>query len=162
MSAASSTTALSGAELPPIPELLPHAGDMMLLDELVAFDDEGVVVRLTVRPDTLLSQADGSLPAWSGIELMAQCVAAYGGCQAHLAGKPVEPGFLLGTRRYHCNVDRFPAGTELRLQARRSLQDENGMGVFDCVLEGPGIRVDASLNVFRPPQVDSYLKESPL
>ncbi|MDG9926692.1 MULTISPECIES: hotdog family protein [unclassified Pseudomonas] len=146
----------------PIAELVPHAGDMILIDEVVGFGTEEIETRLTVRPGGLFNLADGSLPAWVGIELMAQSVAAYAGCQARQAGLPVELGFLLGTRKYDCNVERFPAGSELRIHALRSLQDDNGMGVFECRLSGPSILAEARLNVFRPPQVASYLQDPSL
>ena len=143
----------------PMAELVPHAGDMILLDDVVSFGEEDIETRLTVRPGGLFNQADGSLPAWLGIELMAQSIAAYAGCQARRAGLPVELGFLLGTRKFECNVAAFPAGVELRIRALRSLQDDNGMGVFECHLDGPGIHAEARLNVFRPPEVASYLQE---
>jgi predicted hotdog family 3-hydroxylacyl-ACP dehydratase len=143
----------------PIAELIPHAGDMILIDKVLRFADEDIETQLTVRPGGLFSQADGSLPAWVGIELMAQSVAAYAGCQARLADKPVELGFLLGTRNFQCNVERFPVGSTLHIKALRSLQDDNGMGVFECHLDGPGIHAEARLNVFRPPQVASYIRE---
>ncbi len=144
----------------PIAELLPHAGDMILLDGVERFDDDSVETVLQVRADGLLSAADGSLPAWVGVEIMAQSVAAFAGCHARQAGQPVELGFLLGTRSYQCNVETFPVGARLRVRAHRSLQDDNGMGVFECHLEGPGIHAEARLNVFRPPEVASYLQES--
>ncbi len=143
----------------PIAELVPHAADMILVDEVLSFADEDVHTRLVVRAGGLFSQADGSLPAWVGIELMAQSVAAFAGCQARQAGLPVELGFLLGTRNYQCNVEAFPLGAELHIHALRSLQDDNGMGVFECNLTGPGIHAHARLNVFRPPHVASYLEE---
>lgn len=142
----------------PIAELVPHAGDMILIDRVLRFGDEDVETTATVRPG-LFSQDDGSLPAWVGVELMAQSIAAYAGCQARQAGLPVELGFLLGTRKFECNVEAFPVGAELRIRALRSLQDDNGMGVFECHLDGPGIHAEARLNVFRPPEVASYLQE---
>ena len=51
---------------------------------------------------------------------------------------------------------------ELRIKALRSLQDDNGMGVFECHISGPGITAEARLNVFRPPQIASYLQEPDL
>ncbi len=144
----------------PIAELLPHAGDMILLDGVERFDDDSVETVLHVRADGLLNTADGSLPAWIGVEIMAQSVAAFAGCHARQAGQPVELGFLLGTRSYQCNVEAFPAGADLRVRTHRSLQDDNGMGVFECHLDGPGIHAEARLNVFRPPEVASYLQES--
>ena len=143
----------------PVAELLPHAGDMVLLDAVEIFDAESIETRLEVKPSGLLNLPDGSLPAWVGIEIMAQTVAAFAGCHARQAGLPVELGFLLGTRSFQCNVEHFPAGNLLRIRAIRSLQDDNGMGVFECHLDGPGIHAEARLNVFRPPEVASYLQE---
>jgi len=143
----------------PIAELVPHAGAMILLDAVEDFDAEQINTRLRVRGEGLFSRADGSLPAWVAIELMAQSIAAHAGCQARLRGEPVQLGFLLGTRRFACNVDGFAVGTELRIHALRSLQDDNGMAIFECRLSGPGILAEARLNVFCPPQVESYLQE---
>ena len=144
----------------PLAELLPHAGDMILIDGIESFDEEQIHTHLTVRPGGLFNRPDGSLPAWVGIELMAQSVAAYAGCHAREQGKPVELGFLLGTRKYQCDVEHFPANAHLRIHALRSLEDENGMGVFECHLYGPGIHATARLNVFRPPNAAGYLAEA--
>ena len=91
---------------------------------------------------------------------MAQSVAAYAGCHARQKGEAVELGFLLGTRKFECNVAHFPAGAELTIHGLRSLEDDNGMGVFECHLTGIGIQASARLNVFRPPQAANYLAES--
>ncbi|NWA30206.1 hotdog family protein [Pseudomonas sp. C6002] len=144
----------------PLAELLPHAGDMILIDQVLSFDEEQIQTRLTVKPGGLFNRADGSLPAWVGIELMAQSVAAYAGCRARQKGEAVELGFLLGTRKFECNVEHFPAGTELTIHGLRSLEDDNGMGVFECHLTGDGIQASARLNVFRPPRAANYLDES--
>ncbi|AZF35235.1 3-hydroxydecanoyl-(ACP) dehydratase [Pseudomonas sp. R4-39-08] len=144
----------------PLAELLPHAGDMILIDQVLSFDEEQVHTRLTVKPGGLFNRADGSLPAWVGIELMAQSVAAYAGCRARQQGLPVELGFLLGTRKFECNVEHFPVGAELNIHGLRSLEDDNGMGVFECHLTGDAIQASARLNVFRPPQAANYLAET--
>ncbi|VVN97163.1 hotdog family protein [Pseudomonas fluorescens] len=143
----------------PLAELIPHAGDMILIDQVLSFDEEQIHTRLTVKPGGVFSRPDGSLPAWIGVELMAQSVAAYAGCRARLLGNPVELGFLLGTRKFECNVEYFPAGTELTLHALRSLEDASGMGIFECHIYGPGIHATARLNVFCPPQPTLYLDE---
>ena len=144
----------------PLAELLPHAGDMILIDQVLAFDEETIQTRLTVRAGGLFNRQDGSLPAWVGIELMAQSVAAYAGCRARLEDKPVALGFLLGTRKFECNVEHFPLGAELQIHAVRSLEDDNGMGVFECHITGPQIHATARLNVFRPPHAEHYLAQA--
>ncbi|WP_348749173.1 hotdog family protein [Pseudomonas rhodesiae] len=144
----------------PLAELIPHAGDMILIDQVLSFDEEQIHTRATVKPGGLFNRPDGSLPAWVGIELMAQSVAAYAGCHARRRGEPVALGFLLGTRKFECNVEHFPAGAELSIHGLRSLEDDNGMGVFECHLRGDGFHASARLNVFRPPQAAAYLDES--
>jgi len=144
----------------PLAELLPHAGDMILIDSIERFDDEQIFTRLTVKSEGLFNLPDGSLPAWVGVELMAQSVAAFAGCHARQKGNPVELGFLLGTRKFECNVEAFPAGTELSIHGLRSLEDDNGMGVFECHIHGDGIHASARLNVFRPPEATQYLQQT--
>ena len=144
----------------PLAELLPHAGDMILIDSIERFDDEQIYTRLTVKSEGLFNLPDGSLPAWVGVELMAQSVAAFAGCHARQKGNPVELGFLLGTRKFECNVEAFPAGTELSIHGLRSLEDDNGMGVFECHIHGEGIHASARLNVFRPPEATQYLQQT--
>lgn len=34
----------------PLAELLPHAGDMILIDQVLSFDEEQIQTRLTVKP----------------------------------------------------------------------------------------------------------------
>lgn len=131
-----------------IEQLLPHAGKMMLLDHVLTFDDESMTVQVTVRGDGLFGD-DSGVPAWLGIEYMAQTVAAHGGLMCRLAGKPLNPGFLLGTRRYHCNVSRLVAGTVLIVAVNRLLQDQ-GLGVFDCQATGDGVTISAKLSVYQP------------
>lgn len=143
----------------PVAELIPHAADMILIDQVLAFDDDTIQTRVTVRPDGLLNNADGHLPAWVGIELMAQSVAAFAGCQARQRGEPVQLGFLLGTRKYECDVEQFPAGSELTINALRTLQDDNGMGVFECRIAGPNLEAFARLSVYCPPNAADYLNE---
>ncbi|EKN47858.1 MULTISPECIES: hotdog family protein [Pseudomonas syringae group] len=143
----------------PLAELIPHAGDMILIDQVLAFDEEQIQTCLTVRAGGLFNEADGSLPAWVGVELMAQSVAAFAGCQARSKGEAVKLGFLLGSRKFDCNVAHFPAGSELNIHAVRSLQDDSGMGVFECTLTGPDINAFARLNVYCPPNTADYLAE---
>lgn len=131
-----------------IEELLPHAGRMMLLERVISFDEESMTAEVIVRDDGLFGES-GAVPAWLGIEYMAQTVAAHGGMMCKIAGRPLNLGFLLGTRRYHCNVDKFTAGTVLTVTVKRLIQDQ-GLGVFDCRIAGAGVAVAAQLSVYQP------------
>ena len=131
-----------------VEDLLPHSGRMVLLDRVIEFDEENMVAEVIVRDDGLFGH-DNAVPAWLGIEYMAQTIAALGGMKRRLAGKTLNPGFLLGTRRYDCNVDIFAVGSVLTVNVKRLVEDQ-GLGVFDCRITAEGILASAKLNVYQP------------
>ena len=131
---------------------VPHRGPLSLLDGVEHSDDHGIEARVRVPVDGLFGGDDG-VPAWVGIEYMAQAVAAWSGARARAAGGSPKIGYLLGSRRYEAAVPVFPAGDELRVLAQCELMGDNGLGMFDCRIEHGG-RVLASgrLSVFEPPE----------
>lgn len=133
-----------------IASLIPHTGDMVLLDRIIEFDDPRLTAELIVRGDGLLGGDDISVPAWVGIEYMAQTIATYAGMVAKQANLPIRLGFLLGTRRYCTNVAAFKVGATLTVKIEKILHDDN-LGVFDCRIQGDGVEVTANLNVYQPP-----------
>ena len=144
----------------PATALLPHSGNIVLLDEVVSCDDDTLAANATVRP-SLFSLADGSLPPWIGLEILAQAVAAWSGWQALVAGKPVRMGFLLGTRQYECHVDAFQPGAALTVRVARTLQDDSGMGIFEgSIVEGQREIAQARLNVYQPEDMSRYTQET--
>jgi predicted hotdog family 3-hydroxylacyl-ACP dehydratase len=139
---------------PDIAELIPHTGPMILLDRVTAFDEDSLSAELVVRAGLF---GDGkTVPAWVGIEYMAQTIGAYAGMKAKLAGEPIRLGFLLGTRRYSGNVAEFRVGTLLTVRVDKIMQDEK-LGAFECRIAGEGIEMTANLNVYQPPLNDTQL-----
>ena len=135
-----------------IAELIPHSGKMVFLDRIIHCDNNSLSAELVVRDDALLGN-DKTVPAWAGIEYMAQAIAAYAGVMAKRAGEPVKPGFLLGTRRYNSNVAEFKAGSTLTVRVEKIIQDDN-LAAFECELQGDSVYVTANLNVYQPPLND--------
>lgn len=146
--------------------VLPHAGQMILLDEILDFVPEGsILCGVTVGTWSLFHNETGLLPAFVGLEFMAQTVSAYFGMLRRLAGEPLEVGFLLGTRRMSVNLDAFQPGQQLTVEANK-VYDYNGMGVFDCSIteKAPHSRKNTALmrgkvNVYRPEDLTSYLAQ---
>ena len=140
-----------------VERLVPHRGGMLWLERILACDEDAAVAEAVVREDHPLFDGDG-VPAWAGIEYMAQCIAAWAGGQALAKGKPVSPGFLLGTRRYESRRPVLAVGTRLRIEARRELMGDNGLGMFACRLfDGDEEIAVANVSVFEPPDPDAYL-----
>ena len=132
-----------------IAELIPHTGKMVLLDRIVSCGNNALSAELVVRDDGFLGN-DKTVPAWVGIEYMAQTIAACAGIMAKQAGEPVKLGFLLGTRRYDSNVAEFKVGSTLTVYVEKIIQND-GLGAFECRIQGVGVEVCANLNVYQPP-----------
>lgn len=146
-----------------VDEVVPHAGVMSLLDRVVDCGDEWLVAEVTIGPDTLFVEEQG-LPAWVGIEYMAQAIAAFDGVSRRHRGLESVVGFLVGTRRYESSHGHFPLGSTLTIRVEREFQADNGLGVFVCGIRavGPGgdtLSADAALNVFQPDDVDEFLEQ---
>lgn len=141
-------------DFPEIGNLVPHAVPMLLLDKVVGSGEDFLVCELAVRGDGLFDTG-GRVPAWLGIEYMAQTVAAYSGLQAHLKHEPVKIGFLLGTRRFETNIEDFACGDILRITAKRIIHGSSGMGAFECRVEGNAALQTATLSVYEPTDQES-------
>ncbi|XYI36465.1 Beta-hydroxyacyl-ACP dehydratase [Cupriavidus oxalaticus] len=144
--------------LPPVADVVPHGGAMLLLDALLHADDNGCTARATVRPAQLFVDAAG-MPGWVGIEYMAQAIAAWAGVRDRRAGRPPGIGFLLGSRRYECDVPAFPLGSELTVVVQAELTGDNGLGQFACRLSLDGRDVArANVSVFQPADAQAFLQ----
>lgn len=131
---------------------IPHRGAMMLLDRVLEVGAEHSVAEVDVPLDGLFVR-DGQVPAWVGIEYMAQTISAWAGGRARREGGAPRMGLLLGTRRYETRCASFPGGARLRVEARCELMGDNGLGVFDCRILLAGDEVaTAKLSVFDPPE----------
>lgn len=143
----------------PVASLLPHAGNMILIDTVSHYDADSLTAHAVIRPGPY-SLADGSLPPWLGMELMAQAVGAWAGCQARQANESVKLGFLLGTRRYECHAASLPAGAAVTIHVRRGLIDASGMSVFECELRDPTrLLAEARLNVYQSSDPQTFMQE---
>lgn len=117
---------------PPIAELLPHAGPAVLLDAVLEQQPDSLRARLRISPAHPYFEPGRGVPAWVGIELMAQAIAAHAGLIARRSQDPPKKGMLLGTRRYEAKVSYFEEGAELEVEAHREFGEDHG-GVAACV-----------------------------
>jgi predicted hotdog family 3-hydroxylacyl-ACP dehydratase len=138
---------------------IPHRGAMQLLDRIVHVDAENAVAELRVPADGLFNQ-DGQVPAWIGIEYMAQTISAWAAGRHHQrGGEGAKLGLLLGSRRYTAHRGAFPAGATLRVSTHCEIIGDNGLGMFDCRIEMDGEEVAvAKVSVFEPDDAFAFLK----
>ena len=96
--------------------MLPHAHPMILIDRVMPQGPSCTRAAVRIHEDTMFCEMPSGVPAFVGVEYIAQTVAAHAGLRARRAGQPVRIGFLLGTRRYDCAAPCFPPGTELTIE----------------------------------------------
>jgi predicted hotdog family 3-hydroxylacyl-ACP dehydratase len=136
--------------MPDIGSLVPHTGSMVIIDRIISADEESLCAEVGIREDSLFYQ-DGGVGAWVGIEYMAQAIAAHAGYLANLLGEPVKIGFLLGSRRYECCRPSFMLGDVLRIDVKRLLVSDNGIGSYDCSIHNMNKKLaNATVTVFQP------------
>ena len=146
---------------PPIDEVLPHRGTMRLVDEIAACDEDAVTVSASVDPHAWYADANGAMPSWLGIELMAQAIAAHVGLNAMRAGGRARPGVLLGASRYEAHVSSFDRGARLRIEAKELLKSEQGHGAYECAIAaGERCVAEAVVKVYQPTDFQAFIEGS--
>ncbi|AUG98816.1 hotdog family protein [Pectobacteriaceae bacterium CE70] len=113
---------------------LPHKAPMVLVDEVVWVDHEKAHCRVSVNDESVLApflDIEGNLPAWFGIEIIAQTIGVWSGWHSRQrSNEKPHPGMLLGGRGYHCQQAFFPAGSQLDVRVALLMRDEK-IGSFD-------------------------------
>ena len=148
--------------MPPIEELIPHRGTMLLLDRVVEFEGEIAVAEYTPRRQAWYADESGNMPPWIGIELMAQTVAAHVALTKKKQGRSPKMGALLGTRSYHATAKSFTAVSPLRIRVQLLFDDaSSGLGAYGCTIEQEGaIVANATLKVYEPEDFELYMEEN--
>lgn len=142
-------------DLPHIRTLLPHSGPMVLLDRVLAIEDESLCAEVLIRDNSLFC-VNGAVGAWVGLEYMAQAIGAYAGYRSQQRGEPVRIGYLLGTRSYDSKQPCFTVGSCLKIHVKRVWQGEDGLASFDCHIDGEtGLLAKATVTVFQRPDDDA-------
>ena len=71
-------------------------------------------------------------------------------------------GFLLGSRRFVCDVAAFPVGSVLTIRVQLEMSDGDGLSLFACTLDQDGAEVArATVSVYAPTDARAFL-EGPL
>ncbi|BDU71446.1 ApeP family dehydratase [Mesoterricola silvestris] len=129
----------------PAEDLLVHRPPMLLLDAVLDHRRDGILARARVDPGAWYADARGAMPAWFGLELMAQAIAAYGGLNRRAQDREPRLGYLLGTRAYTCTLPAFPAGSELGIHAELKYLDDSGLSAFACGITLDGEEVATAI-----------------
>jgi len=134
---------------------------MLMLDRVEAYDEQSVSASYLIPDAAWYMETDGTMPAWVGLELMAQAVAAHCTLVSGAPGAKPKMGVLLGTRAYECRGSRFASHEVLNVTARIAYVESGGLGAYDCAIErGEEVLATATLKVFEPSDFDAFIKDA--
>jgi predicted hotdog family 3-hydroxylacyl-ACP dehydratase len=121
----------------PIPELVPHAGRMCLLDAVLECDENAIACRAASHRDPANPlRGAGGLLAIMGVEYAAQAVAVHGGL-AQEAEKP-RIGYLAALRDVACFVERLDTERQDLVVRATRVAAESGRLLYDFRVESAG------------------------
>ncbi len=143
----------------PVTHYIRHRPPMLLVDEIASADLEYAATRTTIKTDNLFFDASkGGVPAWAGVEIMAQTAGVWVGMEDERQGVPPELGFLLGSRSYDAFQPIFHEGETLHTTVKAVFinlpmvvfegEMKNSAGI--CIAKG-------EFTAFRPDDVEAYL-----
>lgn len=116
--------------------LLPHAGDMQLIEQVIDWDE----TEIDCRTQTHLNPANplrrnNQLSAVHAAEYGAQAMALHGGLLAQKSGEKQPGGYLVSLRGVKLHTQRLDAlAAPLTVQATQLLADTGNM-LYDFVLK---------------------------
>jgi len=142
-----------------IEDLVPHSGRMSLLTRVVDHGEDWLIAEVDITVDSMFCDEKG-VPAWVGLEYLAQAIAAFAGLQERLLGGMPKIGFLVGTRKYVSSNSYFSLNSTLSIKVSENLKAENGLCVFNCELHSDECEASARLNVFQPEDANQFIRNA--
>lgn len=142
-----------------IEQVLPHTGRILLLDELVGWDEEKVVAAVTIRADSVLCDGERGVPSWVGLEYMAQTVASFSGVEEVMQGMKPRIGLLLGSRSYRAHVAFFPIGARLLVTGNMLVRGDDDLVAFACEIRcGDSLYAVGDIKAIRPRDIHALVR----
>lgn len=140
-------------------KILPHNHPMILIDDIVEMniDEKNLVAKVIINEDKLFfDKTLNGVPYLTGIEFMSQTI----GCYAYFRAQRTEPklGFLLGTRSYKSNIEKFENGRTYSIKVSEIYGDSELVS-FDCLIYNEDEEcARAVINAYQPENAEEYLK----
>ncbi|WP_415718822.1 3-hydroxylacyl-ACP dehydratase [Maridesulfovibrio sp.] len=121
-------------------KLLPHRGQMLLLDSVLSADEEGGTALADLSSQSISLGHDGNMLPPFYIELVAQTYAAVCGYHLLKTGQPIPDGYLVGVQKFQINQ----SFSDINFSSSELLIKVRTVGNFDgfAVVEGKVSRED--------------------
>jgi predicted hotdog family 3-hydroxylacyl-ACP dehydratase len=144
-----------------IVSLLPHEPPMVLVDGVENYDLQKRIITTSfcVSSESIFyDKSIDAVPAWVGIEYMAQSLGVLDGLCGREAGLPPQMGFLLGSRSYNMHITSFKPDEKYLVQVTENFSD-NEIGNYSCkIICNEELCVDAEVTVYKPSDPTKFIE----
>lgn len=137
---------------------IPHQAPMRLIDTLISSSALEAEVEASIdRDNVFYDDSRGGVPAWTGIEYMAQTAAVWVGLEDSRSNKSIEPAFLISTRQYTAHCPVFTLGATLRIGVHANFIEGPLVAFNGTIHKGTELLAEATFTAYRPDDVAAYL-----
>jgi predicted hotdog family 3-hydroxylacyl-ACP dehydratase len=136
---------------PPMEELLPHRPPLLLLKEVVSFNDQHISCLVDATANIPFADAEG-VDCVVTTEWMAQAVGAFVGAKKRSEGRAPQVGFIIGIRKVDFHAPKVKNAADVRVIAEPVWVDR-ASGSFNCSvidMTNNNIIATGSLTVHEP------------
>lgn len=142
-----------------VSDYIPHKPPMRLIETIESYADLRVASGASIQADNIFyDEKIQGVPAWVGIEYMAQTAAVWVGLDDERLGRPVEPAFLVSSRQYTAHTPVFAVGARLITRVKVELLDAEIVAFSGSIVDGEGtLLAEALFTAYRPKNVRDYL-----
>lgn len=132
-----------------VSELVPHKGQMFLLDRVQSYSLETITVttEIDISRDSLFYEEDlGGVPAWVAFEYMAQSISALSGIYGRSRGEKPKVGFIMSVNSFKANVPVFKVGETVVVTVHQTIRMDMAVTFDGTAKVGETLAVTATLN----------------
>lgn len=143
-----------------VSDYIPHKLPMKLIESIKDHGERHITTATTITPSVAFFDHDaGGVPAWVGLEYMAQSAAAWVGLNDEAHGRPVEPAFLVSSRQYRAHAPYFLTGEHLLTEVKVEFIEGEIVAFSGAILNSHRqVYADAFFTAYRPHDVQDYLR----
>ena len=137
--------------------ILPHRPPMIFIDEVIEYDLDqfSLTASVMIKDDSMFFDKNlGGVPAWAGLEYIAQTVGALSGiCNRENGNHEPQLGFILGARKYKNTVKYYKNKEKYYIFIEKQFYDSE-LGNFAGTIkdEGGNLCAAVEITVFTPKQ----------
>lgn len=139
---------------------IPHRPPMQLIETIDSFTDMQVRTITHITPEAGFYDAEaGGVPAWVGLEYMAQTAAVWIGLDDESHGRAIEPAFLVSSRHFAAHMPVFSNGERLIIEVNVQLMESDVVAFNGNICGRDGtLYAEALFTAYRPENVWDYLR----